>query len=361
MNDYSGPMKTKRNRSRSRNNGDDKNKEDARFRRVAWERVTKIDDLLRANKYPNAVQMAKEFRVSVRTVKRDIEFMIERRNLPIAYDAKRWGYYYTKPVDAFPKAPMSEAEVFALLVAHKAVAQYHGTPFEKPLREAFEKLTGQLDSRELYMLENLGEALSFRPFAPEDADLRMFRTLTRSLRERRMVTFKYRNWGQREVRTRQVRPYHLACIDNHWYMFGYDLGRRDIRTFAFSRLSEPRLTAERFPKPKNFNANKYLKGSLGVMKGDGDYEVVIEFDTYGTDLIRQRKLHSSQEMTELPGGGSRLRMRLSGLAEIERSVLSWGTHATVIRPKALAERVGKTAEELVVRYLSIPDGVKRIP
>ena len=45
---------------------------------------------------------------------------------------------------------------------------------------AFEKLTGQLDSKELYSLENLGDALSFRPFAPEDTDLRMFDVLTRA-------------------------------------------------------------------------------------------------------------------------------------------------------------------------------------
>jgi len=62
---------------------------DARVRRVAWERVTKIDDLLRAGKYPNCVIMAREFGVSVRTVKRDIELMVERHNLPIECDQKR--------------------------------------------------------------------------------------------------------------------------------------------------------------------------------------------------------------------------------------------------------------------------------
>ena len=39
------------------------NNGDARVRRVAWERVTKIDDLLRAGKYPNCVMMAREFGV----------------------------------------------------------------------------------------------------------------------------------------------------------------------------------------------------------------------------------------------------------------------------------------------------------
>ena len=45
-------------------------------------------------------------------------------------------------------------------------------------------------------------------------------------------------------------------------------------------------------------------------------------------------------------------MRLSGLEEIERSVLNWGTHATVVKPKALAERVGKIGRELAQRYLA---------
>jgi len=43
-------------------------------------------------------------------------------------------------------------------------------------------------------------------------------------------------------------------------------------------------------------------------------------------------------------------MRLSALEEIERSVLNWGRHATVVKPKALADRARKTAEELVKRY-----------
>jgi len=93
-----------------------------------------------------------------------------------------------------------------------------------------------------------------------------------------------------------------------------------------------------------------LEDSLGVMKGKEDFEVVIQVDSWGSDLVRGRKWHESQEFTELPGGGSQLRMRLSGLEEIERSVLSWGTHATVVKPKALAERVRRTAEQLVKRY-----------
>ncbi len=62
---------------------------------------------------------------------------------PLAYDALRWGYHYTRPVEEFPSLPITEADVFALLVAQKAIAQYAGTPFERLPEASYGKLTGQ--------------------------------------------------------------------------------------------------------------------------------------------------------------------------------------------------------------------------
>jgi hypothetical protein len=87
-----------------------------------------------------------------------------------------------------------------------------------------------------------------------------------------------------------------------------------------------------------------------VFKGGDDYEVVIDFDSWAADLVRGRRWHSSQELTELPGRQIRLRMRLNSIEEAERWVLSWGTHATVIRPQALAIRLCDVAVELRDRY-----------
>ena len=149
--------------------------------RPPLDRMRRIHEWINTGKFPNAVRMAQDLEVTKRTVLRDLDFMRDRYGLPIAYDEKRYGYYYTRPVDRFPVAAMTEAEMFALLVADKAIAQYHGMPFRKPLRMAFNKLSGQLDGRERHSLDNLGLALSFRPFAPEDADLNAFRLITRAL------------------------------------------------------------------------------------------------------------------------------------------------------------------------------------
>lgn len=319
-------------------------------KRPPFERMKKIFGLLQDGKYPNCSTLAAEFEVSAKTVKRDIDFMRDRWELPMAYDERRFGYYFAKPVDRFPGVPVTEKELFALCVANKAIEQYQGTALQQPLELAFQKCMGQLDDQERFTLQNLDDVLSFRPFAPEDADLRLFELITDAIRERRALEFEYRKPGEKTADVRRVNPYHLMQFSNRWYLLAYDRERREIRKFVLGRMRETRVTDERFEVPRDFDAKKFFDRSLGVMTGAGDYEVVIELDAWLTDVLRGRRWHPSQVWTELPGGGSHLRMRLSCLEEIEQWVLSWGTRATVLHPQALRERVGKIAETLMARY-----------
>ena len=296
--------------------------------------------------------MALKLGVAERTVARDLHFMKTKRKLPIGYDPRRFGFYYSKDVRGFPKAPMTQADIFAIMVAHKAVAQYHGTPFEKPLRAAFQKLTGQLDNRELHSIANLGDVISFRPLAPEDSDSRIVNTVAKAVADRRELCFRYRKGGDSRLIPRRLQPYHLVSCDNRWYMLGYDVHCRSVRTFLLSRICQPRVCKRRFVRPRRFHPDDYFKGCLGVMKGDGDrtYEVIIELDAFGTDLVRGRRWHPSQQLVDLPERRSRLTLQLSSLEEIERAVLSWGIHATVIGPEELRERIGKVTQQLQERY-----------
>lgn len=313
----------------------------------------RIFHLIKDGTFPNCGGLARELEVSTRTIKRDIDFMKVRYRLPIEYDSRRYGFYFTGPVEDFPRVPMTEADMFALFIAQKAVAQYRGTSFGQPLEAAFRKLTAQLGDGSSYTLNNLDQALSFRPFAPGDTDIETFQMLTQALQDRRVVTFLYRNLGADRAQPRTVHPYHLACIDSHWYLFAHDVGRKATRTFVLTRMRDTAVTKRTFTISAAFDANEHLKGSMSVFKGTADYEVVVDFDRWAADLVRGRRWHGSQDITELPKGQMRLRMRLNGIEEAERWVLGWGTHATVVRPKALAERMRSIAGTLLDRYDSL--------
>lgn len=265
--------------------------------------MLRIHEAIQGGEHPNSKTLSRELEVRPRTIKRDIDFMRFRLNLPIVYDELRWGYRYSKPVTHLPSMAITEAEMFSLLVANKAIAQYQGTPFQRPLETAFGKLTGQLDKETSYSMGSLDKMLSFRPFAPDQTDLEAFQVLTNALQQRRVLRFQYRNLGAERFQPRQVRPYHLTCVDNHWYLLAFDLDRKAMRTFVLTRLRQPEATVERFVVPDDFSPDKHLKGSFAVFKGKGDYEVVVDFDAWATDLIRGRRWHASQELVELPDRG----------------------------------------------------------
>jgi len=253
-------------------------------------------------------------------------------------------------VDRLPWVPVTEAELFTVCISQKILDLYHGMPFQKPLELALAKMTRSLDDQERYTLENLDLAFSFRPFAPEDPDLRLLELVTRAVAEGRGLKFSYRKPGQKQVELRNVHPYHVMQFEGRMYLLAHDPNRGAVRTFVLGRMSELAMTAERFVRPKDFDPKKEFGTSLGVMTGTGDYNVVIEMDAWLTDILRGRRFHPSQLVEEVPGGGSHLRLRLSCLEEIEQYVLSWGTHATVLAPAALRKRLFTTTEELWQRY-----------
>jgi len=84
--------------------------------------------------------------------------------------------------------------------------------------------------------------------------------------------------------------------------------------------------------------------------------VVVDFDAWGADDVRSRRWHSSQELTELPGGQLRVSMRLNSLEEVEGWALGFGDHAEVIQPQELKERVEQTARRITAKYEKYADG-----
>jgi len=315
-----------------------------------WERMQQIHGWLKAKEYPNCARIAAEFRVGRKTALRDIDFMRNRMAMPIAYDEERHGYYFNGPAPEFGTVTLSERELCELCFMGKAMEQYRGTTAAKPLEAFLNRVSRHLDDEARFTLQNLEEVMSVRPCASEDGDLDVFKLVARGVRQQQVLKFQYRKPGEKRAEARRVHPYHLLQCDNRWYLLAHDLGRKAVRTFVLGRMREAALLAERFERPKDFDPKTILGGSLGVMSGKGDYQVVIDRDAWLTDILRGRRWHPSQVVTERPGGGSELRMRLSGLEEIEQYVLSWGTHARVVGPPELRERVGKVAGELAKRY-----------
>jgi predicted DNA-binding transcriptional regulator YafY len=275
-----------------------------------------------------------------------------RLGLPIEYDQLHFGFYYTQPVSHFPNIEISEGELIALYIGQKALAQYKGTSFETPLSSAFRKITDGLRDTISVIWSELDSAISFRSAGRSVADVHLFEQLSHAVFKQLEVQFEYKKPGTARYEPRRVQLYHLGCVENLWYLFAFDLDRTQMRTFALPRIRGVRVTKTRFRRPIDFSIGKYLDQSFGVFQKPGKTKHVIRiaFDAFAAPRVQERQWHPSQKIKALPGGVIELSLTLGNLEEIERWILSWGTHAQVLAPSDLKQQIARTASALTAMY-----------
>lgn len=310
--------------------------------------MLQIHQMLRNEEYPNCRKLAERHEISPKTVQRDIDFMRDRLHLPMAYHAQRFGYYYTQPDTTFPGMEVSEGEIVALFVAQKALEQYRGTPFEAPLQTAFSKISDRLHDSFTFSWGELASSISFRGVGSSQADLTLFETLSSAVLGCQELHFDYKKLNSAHYEARQVHPYHLACIEKQWYLFGFDLQREQLRTFALPRMRGARATEVRFPRPADFEISEHLGSSFGVYSSSGHYQIRLRFDSFAAQLIAERHWHTSQQLFPNEIDGSlEMTLELGSLREISRWILGWSGHVKVLAPPELAEQVRAAAQAFV--------------
>lgn len=312
--------------------------------------MMRLHQRLLAGDFPNCRKLSDELEVSAKTIQRDIDFMRDQLGLPIEYDQLNFGFVYTETVTHFPNVDVSEGEVVALFVAQKALEQYRGTSFEKPLGTAFGKIADGLKDRIGFQWSDVDAAISFRGIGTSIADLELFETVSRAVLDSHELAFDYKKLGGTRHESRRVQPFHLGCVENQWYLFAFDLVRQQIRTFALPRMREVKDVRTSFRRPADFSIGDHLSDSFGVFKGKARHKVRIRFDEFAARLVAERQWHPSQTLKRLPEGEAELGMTLGSLEEIERWILSWGAHATVLEPPALVRRIQEIAADLRNKY-----------
>lgn len=324
-------------------------------------RMLRLHEALQRDEAPNCRSLAEALEVSDKTIQRDLEFMRDQLGLPIEYDPHRHGYRYTVEVVGFPSVQVSEGEMMALFVAQKTLVQYRGTPFEKPLAAAFRKMTQGLQGQVSFDTADWESFFSFRTAGVPVADLELFEGLSRALRESVVVRFRYRKLRSTAQEERTVEPWHLACVEQQWYLFGRDLARDGVRTFALPRMEGVELTEQTFTRPADFSAAALLEGSFGVFSGDKPRRIRIRFDAFAAQLVRERQWHPSQKLKPQADGGVELELRLSSLPEIHRWVLGWGEHAEVLEPAELRRMAADSLAQAAAAYADGARGLRRRP
>ncbi|BCV24326.1 YafY family protein [Gelria sp. Kuro-4] len=316
-------------------------------------RLHKIDQLIRQKRYPNVPALSRCLEVSTRTIERDLEFLRDRLGAPLKYDFKRRGYFYTNDSFSMPRLKLTEGEVVALYLGQKLLCQYKGTPYEAAIARAFAKIQTLLPDGVEVDLAEVDEFLSFdvEPLRGEEEALAAcFQQLVQAIQGRETMDIIYYTASRNAQSRRLVDPYHLRCHQGAWYLIAYCHTRKEVRIFALDRIRSLRPTGHKFQPPADFSLKEYLGHSLGIERGGELRKVMISFDAVQARWIRERQWHPSQELTVLADGSLLFKVTVSGLEEVKRWVLGFGSHAEVLAPEELRRAVAREVALLAQKY-----------
>jgi len=309
-------------------------------------RVQRLVSYLAARRHGAALaDLADELGVSERQARRDLSVLAE---LGYACETeRRRGRAWVRLLDRRPEAlRLTARELFALLAMRESVAAWEEGPFAEDARRVFDKVVAALPADEQDRLAALEPALACvaEPGAKSyAADDDLLDALLTGLMRRWRVRSAYRS-RRGHVRHGELEPWGLVIHRQALYVVGrLDDGTAEsaeVRTYAVERFERAEFLRRRtFTVPEGFDLRERFDDAFGITLGGEPRRVVVDFAPDVADLVRARRWHPSQQLTELEDGGVRLSLRITSAAELVPWVLRWGALAKVREPADVAARV----------------------
>jgi predicted DNA-binding transcriptional regulator YafY len=318
--------------------------------RQQLERFFEIDRQIRAGMFPNAKSLAEELEVGPRVIFVDRKFMLERLNAPIENDRKRGGWFYSDQTWILPNVMVNEGELLAFFLSVEVAQRYLGTTFQEPLLSAVSKMSQTIRGSVLVDLETLRTNYTFVPPPIVTVDAKTLLALHHAIQEHWQVEILYYAATRDEEKMRVCDPYHLYNVGGNWYVIAFDHLRNGIRTFHIGRIKSWRTLKSKFVIPPEFSIKDWVSGAFQAEGGGPPVEVVVWFDEHQARWIRERQWHGTAKLEPQPDGSLILRLHTSGLGEVKRWLMQYGSHAVVMKPEGLRQEVAEEAQRMVTAY-----------
>jgi predicted DNA-binding transcriptional regulator YafY len=299
--------------------------------------------------------LSKELEVTTRTIRRDLAALQEAGFA--LYDERdddghvtwRLGGQVLKGIDT----GFTLSELCALYLSRNILEAVTGTPFQRDLTNAFERLAKLLSPRMRQFLDRLPSVLVAKPGprargGASSPDI-VARLLEATLHFR-VTTMRYHSVSSGRMKDYLVHPYRLALAQGGMYLLAYVPEYKAIRTFAVDRIASASLEKQTFTLTQAVGDDVFAN-SLGVNTGPAE-RVEIEFDARVAPYIRARVWHPSQEIEDARDGGVSVRLNVCHDWGLRSWILSWGPFARVVSPPRLAKEIHSNLEAAGTRYVA---------
>jgi len=201
------------------------------------ERLHALSEMLRrsGSRGCSAERLAREFGVSVRTVKRDLA-ALDNSGVPVWSRPGPGGGYGLAAGASLPPVSLSAAQAVALMAAVSAASD---APYADLAGAGIQKILDVLDPRTRARADELAGRVWVNPIPTSSRVTRS--ALEEAMAEQRVVRIRYTS-REGATTTRDVEPVLFASTNGRWYLVGWCRLRDAMRWFTVSRIERATVT-----------------------------------------------------------------------------------------------------------------------
>lgn len=249
---------------------------------------------------------SQDLNISKRTFQRDLNEIQSIYGIEIKYDRKLQAYkIFEDKRDEYSERLFEAIDMLQVL----------------KFKQLFSKFI-QFDSREPLGTEHLNDLLL-------------------ATQKRKQIQFRYRKFKDDKAKIRTFEPYLLKEFRKRWYVFGFDVDKKELRTFGLDRISLLQISSKKFQFPQKINPKKYFDDCFGIVGPNNNQPetIVLEFYNGQGDYIRTMPLHTSQKILEKSNEQMLVELKLIPNYDFIMELLFYGENVKVLAPKSLANEM----------------------
>jgi predicted DNA-binding transcriptional regulator YafY len=299
------------------------------------DRLTAILVQLQSKRVVKAQEIADKYKLSLRTVYRDIK-ALDEAGVPIIGEAGI-GYSIMEGY-RLPPVMFTKEEATAFLTAEKLVEKLTDESTKKNYGTAMLKVKAVLRLAEKDYVEDMEQHIEVieNQYVPKRTnDTTHLQNVLQSIAQKNILELDYFANHNQQQSSRDVEPVGIYYLGENWYMVAYCRLRKDYRTFKFASINKLTITGAHFekqhPSLKSFLSKESKEKNLQTVVLLINKEAIPYFgdQKYYNGFVSQREVGDQIEMTFLSGS-------LNGFA---RWYMLFGDQADIISPQSLKDIV----------------------
>ncbi len=310
-----------------------------RLSRLLW-----FDERVRGGHRPGSADLAARFGVSARTARRDIAYMRDRVQAPLAPRDGTRGYEYSVPGFRFPASFGRKDELVALLLAKRLFSEVR-TPWGEEteavaasLREVFRKSP---------LLEKAEAAVTFGEPGWGEGSEKVFLALLRAVLQERSVLLHRSGPGKGNGDGREVDPLRLHFHRGIWYLAGHWRAEKRTKLFPLFRIRRVEVTDRPVRRPDPFaEAESCIERAFGLPRTGRIRHVRVRFDRENASQAAAKIWHPDQRVQYELDGAAILELPAVSCSRLLGLLLLQEGHARVLAPREAADIADAEAERI---------------